>query len=227
MRTPERIALFATAALAAVIVLFMMAPDTAPQPVQPGTTMVPQERFRPIIEERVDNLPNDAGAWRTTVFLGKGPVSVNVERWFAENPSLARLKVQTKVYIMRNGSPLFDKRWKERIGDGATPAVLLQDGTGTVVYKVSGSTLASMSSDDLVLSINKALRIFPRRNRPCPCPDKTPDEKPDVPDVEPLPDTPVIVPDIRKPNWVVPILAVVAAVVLAIYTKQKQEEAEE
>jgi hypothetical protein len=147
--------------------------------------------------DRVIDLPEDGGAWHTTVFTSEQPTppEQRLLAWFDSDPQLNRLKRQTHFHHYTPKSSVY-----ERYGNltaGGLPAVVLQDQTGKVVYKVSGANVPS-AEWPLVKGVIECIRAHcphcPRPN-PTPAPAPTPSPSP-VPDIGP----PHIIPDVVGPN---------------------------
>ena len=160
--------------------------------------------------DRVIDLPDDADGWYTSVFTQEKPSrrERQILDWFESDPQLARLKSQTHFNHYTPASSIYS-RYANLTG-GGLPVVVLQDPSGTVVFKASGDAVPP-APWPLVRGIIDCIRAHcPHcpRPKPKPTPEPAPD---DVPDDKP------VIPDIIGPNEETPVgrddtLAVTAAV---------------
>ncbi|HEV3340370.1 MAG TPA: hypothetical protein VG125_08430 [Pirellulales bacterium] len=147
------------------------------------------------IGDRVIDLPNDGQAWHTTVVTHEQPTPRERQLlgWFDREPELIRLKQQTHFHRYTPQSAVY-KNVQPAVSNGL-PAVIVQDGTGAVVYKVSGDNVPS-TSWPLVRGIIDCIRAHCPH---CPKPKPKPTPAPEPAPVEPPSDKPVI-PDVVGPN---------------------------
>jgi len=150
------------------------------------------------IGDRVIDLPDDGHAWYTTVVTSEQPTPREraVLAWFDREPELIRLKQQTHFHHYTPKSAVY-KNVEPAIANGL-PAVIVQDGTGAVVYKVSGDNVPN-ASWPLVRGIIDCIRAH------CPhCPRPKPKPTPAPPDEKPAPVEPpsdkLVIPDVVGPN---------------------------
>ncbi len=91
------------------------------------------------VGERVVHLPEDAKAWHLSVFTGDDYKTTLDDRELLaaiETDEICRsLKAQTHYHHYTRGSLMYRSKWTAAIPE--TPTILLQDGTGKVVYKAS------------------------------------------------------------------------------------------
>jgi hypothetical protein len=160
--------------------------------------------------DRVIDLPEDAGAWHTSVFTNEklSPREKQILDWFENDPQLASLKRQTHFHHYTPANSVFSRY--ANLTAGGLPVVVLQDASGNVVFKASGDQVPP-APWPLVRGIIDCVRAHcPHCPRPKPKPEPSP-EPDDVPDDKP------VIPDIVGPNEDTPIgrddtLAVTAAV---------------
>lgn len=163
---------------AGVIVLLIAAVlNSAAAPVlmqaASGTAQPPPDQ--PLVyEERVLDLPEDAGVWHTTiVYPEKHPSDVASRRLAAALSSEARLRsllAQTKTHTYATSDPLWRQRLQQHYGVTA-PALIVQQPDGRVCYKASGNNLpgdARLLADQIATSLEQC------RPRPTPTPQPTP-----------------------------------------------------
>jgi len=164
--------------------------------------------------ERVIQLPEDGQAYHTTVIVSANWRERRSERyllgWFASHPGLASLKAQTHFHQYDTTDALYKTRLAHAVPD--TPAVVVQQADGKVVYKASGVNLPQ-SADELAGNISISLGGCRPRPRPQPAP--KPDVDVDV-DVTPIPD---IAPQPARPEfpWVLLIVAVLLGAALPLW----------
>ena len=148
--------------------------------------------------DRVIDLPEDGNLWHTTVFTSETPTPEEhrVLSWFDSNTSLQSLKKQTHFHHYTPKSSVFE-RYTSLVANGY-PAVVLQDGTGKVIYKASGANVPQ-SDWPLVKGIIECIRSHCPH---CPRPNPTPTPSPvPTPSPNPIPDIgPHVVPDVVGPN---------------------------
>jgi len=151
----------------------------------------------PTVADHIVDLPEDGQAWYATIVTTPAWKSQQRERqlvaWFGSNPALVSLRVQTHFNHYTTNDALFRARLSRAVS--ATPAVILQDASGKVVYKATGTNVPATDAE-LAVGIQKAITdccpFRPRPPKPTP-PDVTPppDDKPVIPDVGPVtPDAP-------------------------------------
>lgn len=138
-------------------------------------------------EERIIELPEDGGAWWTTLIMPSGdaaadPVSRRVETMFATNTRLQSLLTQTRVNRYYPGHPMYDAKYRPIYGSGQT-AIVIQTPDGKVCYKATGENIPT-DANVLADAIDKAIRdCRPRPNpEPTPTPQPVPDLTPTIPD---------------------------------------------
>lgn len=146
--------------------------------------------------DRVIDLPEDAGAWHTTVITNDPPSAKDLQLvgWFDSDPQLANLKRQTHWHWYSPKSSVYE-RYANVTATGL-PVILVQDQTGKTVYKASGAN-APNAPWPLVKGIVECVRAH------CPhCPRPKPTPAPVVPPVPVVPDVgpPHIIPDVVGPN---------------------------
>lgn len=142
------------------------------------------------LADRIIDLPQDQGAWFTSIFTSDAWKTMPAERrvvdWFARDPDLSRLKAQTHFHHYTPANSLYD-RYTGLTATGI-PAVVVQDAAGQVVFKASGSNLPE-EPGRLVRAIRDAVRARCPELGPCPKPTPPspvapdPDGKPSVPDI--------------------------------------------
>lgn len=145
-----------------------------------------------VFKERVVDLPEDAGAWYTTLVYrdqAADPASRKLASMMAATLQLQSLVAQTKTFVYTPDDPLYKTRYSKTFG-GQLPAIQLQDAAGNVVYKASGENIPS---DGRKLADEIARQISRHVER---CPDCRPRPKP-TPTPKPTPVTPAVVPDLR------------------------------
>jgi hypothetical protein len=147
------------------------------------------------IGDRVIDLPNDGQAWHTTVVTNEAltPHERQVLAWFDREPQLVRLKQQTHFHHYTPKSAVY-KNVEPAIANGL-PAVVVQDASGVIVYKVSGDNVPN-APWPLVRGIIDCIRAHCPH---CPRPKPKPTPEPQPTPVEPPTDKPVI-PDVVGPN---------------------------
>ncbi len=162
-------------------------------------------------EEQVIDLPEDGGAWYTTLFLHadwrQRPQERQLAAWFASNPRLASLKAQTHWNVHTQKDRMYRARWAHVVS--VWPCVLLQTSDGKVRYKASGDNIPS-NADQLASDITT--RLFPcPKPKPKPNPTPAPDTNPVIPDT-----TPDITPDAGPAGedfpWALLIVGILVAV---------------
>lgn len=160
--------------------------------------------------DRVIDLPDDAGGWHTSVFTGEkpSPREEQILGWFDGEPQLRRLKEQTHFHHYTPANSVYSRY--SNLTAGGLPVVVLQDASGTVVYKVSGEQVPPSPLPLLRAMIDCIRAHCPLCPRPKPKPEPTP-QPDDVPNDKP------VIPDIVGPNEDTPVgrddtLAVTAAV---------------
>ncbi|HWB13716.1 MAG TPA: hypothetical protein VG826_31110 [Pirellulales bacterium] len=142
------------------------------------------------IGDRVIDLPDDGHAWFTTVITQDDPTprEKQVVSWFDTDPQLSRLKQQTHWHVYTPKSAVYQNVASAIVS--GFPAVIVQDSTGVVVYKVSGDNVPN-TPWPLVRGIIDCIRAHcPHCPRPKPKP--TPAPEPAPAPVEPPADKPVI-----------------------------------
>lgn len=167
------------------------------------------------VAARVVTLPEDGGAWHTTLFLHKGWKTKAKDRqlvgWFASDPILSSLKAQTHYHQFTREDRLFQTRFSRAVTE--LPAVMVQAADGAVWYKVSGDNVPETGAE-LSEQVAKIFRRpFFRRHVPRPQPGPEPAPEPDI---EPMPDVTPVIPDLGGPEetsgtfpWIV--AAIIAA----------------
>lgn len=170
-------------------------------------------------QERVIYLPEDGGRWFTTLFLPanwqQDAASRQLVQNFASNPRLLSLKGQTHYWQTTVTDPMVRTKHAYAL-QSPSPIVTLQDPSGKVWYKASGSNVPS-DGDVLADQIAASIAGNPHcpKPKPQPQPDVRPEPKPEIPDTKPA------VPNEHFP-WLLLILACAAsaAVVLVIHFKK-------
>lgn len=148
--------------------------------------------------DRVIDLPEDAGAWHTSVFTSDkpSPREKQILAWFDDETQLRRLKEQTHFHHYTPANSVYSRY--NNLTAGGLPVVALQDASGAVIYKVSGDQVPP-APWPLLRGIIDCIRAHcphcPRpkpKPEPLPEPDDVPDDKPFIPDVVgPNEDTPI------------------------------------
>jgi hypothetical protein len=149
-----------------------------------------------LAEERVVNLPQDAGKWYVSV-VGDATSAryQEVLGWFNTDPNLKKLTSQVHLLQVTTGTAIYKERYQPNVK--GLPTVRMQKADGTVVYEAAGKNIP-MTAAGLYGAMASAAQtaqgirpILPwRRNMenrcpgPQPAPNPTPDPTPD----EPVPD---------------------------------------
>ncbi len=181
--------------------------------------------------DRVIDLPEDGAGWHTTVFTGDAmtPHEQRIVSWFSSDPQLNKLARQTHFHHYTPKSSVYERY--QNVTAGGLPAIVLQDETGKVIYKVSGASVPQ-TEWPLVKGIIESIRAHcPHCPRPKPTPTPTP--APPTPDV--IPGPPHIVPDVVGPNENTPLdgrddtvpvaLAVFFLALVAVFIAQSRKDA--
>ena len=149
-----------------------------------------------LAEERVVNLPQDAGKWYASVVGDATSVRYQeVLGWFNTDPSLKKLKSQVHLIPVKTGTAIYKERYQSNVK--GLPTVRMQKADGTVVYEAAGKNIP-MTAGGLYGAMASAAQtaqgirpLLPWRrdmeNR-CPCPQPTPTPDPVTPPDEPVPD---------------------------------------
>ena len=143
--------------------------------------------------DRIIDLPEDGKAWHPTVFTGEQPTpqELRLLAWFDSDPQLNKLKRQTHFHYYTPRSSVYPRYGN--LTAGGLPAVVLQDETGNVVYKASGSNVPT-AEWPLVKGVIECIRAHcPHCPRPKPAPTPPPAPSPDI-------GPPQIIPDVVGPN---------------------------
>ena len=178
-----------------------------------------------LAEERVINLPQDAGKWYVSVVGdATSPRYREVLGWFNTDSSLKKLKSQVHLLPVTTGTAIYKERYQANIK--GLPTVRMQKADGTVVYEAAGKNIP-MTAAGLYSAMAGAsqsaqglLPILPwRRNMenrcPGPCPQPNPNPDPVVPPDENVPDDGGA-PIFDQPEVVNPYLFLAPALVLAL-----------
>jgi hypothetical protein len=138
-----------------------------------------------LAEERVVNLPQDAGKWYISVVGDSQNTQYQtIVGWFDTNTGLKKLKDQVHFIPVTSDSVMYKERYAPNVK--GLPTVRLQDSQGVVAYEASGTNLPFTAEGlyaSLANGVNKTQRgyILPyRRNNSRPCPTPNPDPAPDV-----------------------------------------------
>ncbi len=91
-----------------------------------------------LVEERIVDLPQDQDKWHISI-VGGGQHYDLLLRWFAENNSLKSLRRQVHFRSIQEGSPIFNSRYAQNVGE--LPVVRVQEANGTVVYEASAGSI--------------------------------------------------------------------------------------
>ena len=138
-----------------------------------------------LAEERVVNLPQDAGKWYVSVVGDAASARYQeVLGWFNTDPSLKKLKSQVHLLAVTTGTAVYKERYQPNVK--GLPTVRMQKADGTVVYEAAGKNIPMTAAGlygAMASSAQTAQGIRPilpwRRdmeNRcPGPCPTPTPD----------------------------------------------------
>lgn len=162
----------------------------------------------PPIQERVINLPEDGGAWYSSLVVPEfstrknDPTARRVEAMFATNPRLVSLLAQTHFRRYWPSEPMWQsKGWAEKYGIHAgDTAYILQmpasdNGYAKVAFKLTNDF---PDTGDLAADGNTLADMIQRAIDDC-CPRPRPQPEPS-PAPQPVPDqTPNTIPD-TKPN---------------------------
>jgi hypothetical protein len=186
--------------------------------------------------EQIVLLPEDGQVYHVSLLLHEDwrrrPSERALVAWFNVDSRLSSLRAQTHFHLYTQKSSIYRSRLQ-----GAAPvlpAVLIQDGSGKVHFKLSEQLPGT--PNELCERISKEfgwrpIYIFPwRRPGPCPGPQPTPEPKP-----EPVPDDELIV-DAEIPDtsasmasgepefpWLVAVLVVAAAAGVTLWVNLKRE----
>lgn len=166
---------FSAAGVIVLLVAAVMNGGVAPALVQGiSNASPPSSGHQPIYQERVLDLPEDAGVWHTTiVYPEHAPSDAASRRLAAALSSEARLRslvAQTKTHTYATSDPLWQRRLQQHYGVTA-PALIVQQPDGRVCYKASGNNLPE---DARVLADQIANSLAQCRPRPTPSPQPTP-----------------------------------------------------
>jgi len=180
-------------------------------------------------QEQIFDLPEDGGAWYTTIFVDPDWRAKSNQRslvaWFEVSPGLRSLKAQTHWNQYLTDSPQYVTKWASKVA--FVPCVMVQNSKGKVVYRASGTNIPT-HADQLVVDIHTMIEgCCPWKPKPKPNPDTdvvpTPDTNPDTSDV-----VPDITPEIEKPKTdmviavLLGILALLAGVAIPAYDHFKK-----
>lgn len=144
------------------------------EPARPEAAKPPEEKPEPPakepVEERVLQLPEDADQWHTSLLLNddwqQRPLDRSLFEAFQNDPRLLRLVAQTKYHTYHRSNPYYQQVLARAVPE--LPAVLVQRGDGSTVFKSSGVRLAEDLSD---LGRSIALTIEQKCPGPaCPAP---------------------------------------------------------
>lgn len=102
-----------------------------------------------VMTTRVTDLPNLSG-WYLIVYAQ--PQDTAVDNWFVTNARLARFRTMVRYYRYGPTDKAYIYRTREWVGD-VSPAVVLQDPSGDVVYQAAGSQLPR-TADELADQMN-------------------------------------------------------------------------
>jgi hypothetical protein len=149
-----------------------------------------------LAEDRVVNLPQDAGKWHVSVVGNATDPRYNeIVGWFDTNASLKKLKNQVHFCPVTTGTAIYQARYSSNVK--ALPTVRLQKPDGTVVYEAAGKNIpmtAAGLNGALAGAVSTASGLRPvlpwrremERRCPGPCPNPQPNPQPQ-PDPEPQP----------------------------------------
>ena len=181
-------------------------------------------------EERIINLPQDSGKWYISVVGdAKDAQYQTILKWFNENPSLRKLKVQVHFNQITLDTVMYRDRYSMNVK--GLPTVRMQTNEGFVVYEAAGKNLpftAEGLHGAIANGFYKAQGIrslLPwRKNCPgpwCPNPGPAPQPNPDPdPDPDPAPiddggapviDQPPTVETVLPPLWLMLVVLLVSA----------------
>jgi len=154
-----------------------------------------------LAEERVVNLPQDAGKWYVSVVGNVTDPRYNeIVGWFESNASLKKLKNQVHFCPVTTDTAIYQARYACNVK--GLPTVRMQKPDGTVVYEAAGKTIpltAGGLNGALANAVHSASGLRPilpwRREMerrcpgpgPCPTPQPNPQPQPD-PDPQPIDD---------------------------------------
>jgi len=183
------------------------------------------------VNQRVVELPEDGGAYHTTLLVHDDWRSRAQDRelvaWFDADPRLASLKAQTHWHVYPESNPTHRERFA---GHAVLPAVFVQKANGTVVLAEHAHELkdAKTLGDQVGFLFRRQSRFFDRCPRPDPDPSPNlvpvPDDRPiiDV-DVHPVIDTPPAEPDSDMLFWILLAAAVIVAFVVTLALEFKRD----
>ncbi len=93
-----------------------------------------------LAEERVVNLPQDAGKWYVSVVGNTNDARYNeILGWFESNASLTKLKNQVHFCPVTADTALYQERYASNVK--GLPTVRMQRADGTVVYEAAGRNI--------------------------------------------------------------------------------------
>ncbi|HVC98676.1 MAG TPA: hypothetical protein VND64_33735 [Pirellulales bacterium] len=149
--------------------------------------------------DRVIELPEDGANWHTTVFTATEPTPHERQllSWFDGDQRLAKLKSSTHFHHYTPASSVYP-RYSNVVSGGQT-AVMVQDASGVVVYKVSGEATPK-EPWPLFKGIKECIQAHCPHLRPCPCPTPPPGPAPS-PSPQPGPSP---IPDVGPPDGTSP-----------------------
>ena len=200
-----------------------------------------------LAEERVVNLPQDAGKWHISVVGNVGDARYNqILGWFEGNASLVKLKAQVHFHPVTTDMVIYKERYATNVK--GLPTVRMQRADGGVVYEAAGKNLPMTAAGlngalaGAVMDVQGIRPILPWRRdmeRRCPGPQPGPQPGPGPgpgPDLDPEPPpldnlgTPNVEPvQAEWPDWLLaPVcgLAVVLGLGLGYGRKLKEKFAQ-
>ena len=183
------------------------------------------------VSQRVVELPEDGGAYHTTLLVHDDwrsrPQDRELVAWFDVEPRLASLKAQTHWHVYPESNPTHRERFA---GHAVLPAVFIQKADGTVVLSEHAHELRDANAKSLGDQVGFLFRRTPARIFPRPCPRPEPEPTPVVPDDRPIIDVdvnPVIdttpAAESAALFWVLLVAAVVVAFLVTLAVEFKRD----
>lgn len=127
-------------------------------------------------QERVVYLPEDGGRWYLTLFTHDDWQYRARDRYvyaMFHSGTLDSLRAQTKTFHYTPKHRLYKARLAHAAPHGRLPAVMLQDDSGRIVYKVSGPDCYEKRPGEMLAAIVEKIKQWrPFRPRPGPGPNE-------------------------------------------------------
>lgn len=132
--------------------------------------IIAQQTATMLAEERITDLPEDGQVWYVSLCVRPNWQTIPEDRRlvaaFEVDPHLVSLKAQTRYHFYTANDPLFKERFA---GVTEFPCLMIQNGSGQVVFKRSGSA-AAQSERRLAKDIQAAFTDICKNGRCCPAP---------------------------------------------------------